>query len=134
MRENKDGTLEVDPVFDDQSLVIDSQEGLVVLTGCCHAGLLNTLEQIKNITDKPVKAIIGGTHMVRFRKKEVDHVADILEKEYEIPDLYLNHCTDSLPKVLSFIPQTKATKLLQNRFGDEKVKLCPVGTEIRFEM
>jgi 7,8-dihydropterin-6-yl-methyl-4-(beta-D-ribofuranosyl)aminobenzene 5'-phosphate synthase len=134
MHKIEDGSLEADPVLDDQSLVINTKEGVVVLTGCCHAGLLNTLKQIKKKHDNPIKAVIGGTHMVRFRKEEVDQVADILEKEYETPNLYLNHCTDNLPKILSFIPQTKATKILQNRLGEEKVKLCPVGTELTFEM
>lgn len=124
--------LEVDPVLDDQSLVLDSKEGLVLITGCCHAGLLNTLSHVEKMNDKPFKAIIGGTHMVRFSTSEVKQTADILEKEYGLPDLYLNHCTDHLP--IPFVKKTPVTKILKERFGEEKVHTCYVGTELTFEI
>ncbi len=124
-------TLEVDPVFDDQSVVIDTEEGLVLITGCCHAGLLNTLEHVKQMKNKSFNAIIGGTHMVRYSKKEVEQVADVLEEEYGLPDLYLNHCTDNFP--LRLIKKTPVTKILKQRFGTTKVKTCDVGTELIFK-
>lgn len=127
--------LVIDPVIDDQSLVLDIKEGLVLITGCCHAGLLNTLEHVKRMKDKSIKSIIGGTHMVRFSKEEVLKVADVLAQDYGLPDLYLNHCTNHLPKPLSLIvKETQATKLLRERFGNEKVKTCTVGTEFTFEI
>ena len=131
----KDNEFVADPVIDDQSVVLDTKEGLVLITGCCHAGLLNTLEHVKRMKNKPIRTIIGGTHMVRFSKQEVSEVADILEQQYESPNLYLNHCTDKLPKPLSFVvKKTKATEILRERFGDEKVKVCPVGTKLTFEI
>jgi len=126
------GSFEVDPVLDDQSVVLDTKEGLVLITGCCHAGLLNTLEHVKKMKNKPFKAIIGGTHMVRFSKEEVEHVADVLEREYGPPDLYLNHCTDNFP--IPLIKKTPVTKILKRRFGEEKVNTCFVGTELSFEV
>lgn len=129
------GELEADPVVDDQSIVLDTTDGLVVVTGCCHAGLLNTLDHVRTITDKKVSTIIGGTHMVRYSSEEVSEVADILEKKYFSPTLYLNHCTDYLPKPMTFfIKKTKVTQLLQRRFGTEKVKICNVGTTLSFEI
>ena len=119
-------------MLDDQSLVLDTTEGLVLITGCCHAGLLNTMEHVQKMINKPFKAIIGGTHMVRFSKEEVEQVADVLEKEYGLPDLYLNHCTDNLP--IPLIKKTPVTKILKKRFGENKVKTCSVGTEFIFEI
>lgn len=131
----KDDEFVADPVIDDQSVVLDTKEGLVLVTGCCHAGLLNTLAHVKRMKNKPFKTIIGGTHMVRFSQKEVSEVADVLEQEYGAPDLYLNHCTDNLPKPLSLVvKKTKATELLRERFGNEKVKDCPVGTKLTFKI
>ena len=124
--------LEVDPVFDDQSIVLDTEEGLVLITGCCHAGLLNTLEHVEKIKKKPFKAIVGGTHMVRYSKEEVAEVADSLETKYNLPDLYLNHCTDNFPSRL--VKKTPVTKILRQRFGTAKVKTCAVGTELVFEI
>ncbi|MBN2168984.1 MAG: MBL fold metallo-hydrolase [Actinobacteria bacterium] len=53
----------VDPFADDQALVIKTPDGLVVVLGCAHAGLVNTLI---HVTTKygPVKAIVGGTHLM----------------------------------------------------------------------
>lgn len=127
-----DGKFEVDPVLDDQSLVLDTTEGLVLITGCCHAGLLNTLEHIKKMKEKSFKAIIGGTHMVRFSKHEVEYVMNVLEHEFKLPDLYLNHCTDNLP--IPFIRKTPVTKILREKFGEDKVRTCYVGTELEFEI
>ena len=126
------GKLEIDPVLDDQSLVLDTTEGLVLITGCCHAGLLNTLEHVRKMKNKPFRAVIGGTHMVRFTEKEVLDVADLLEQKFGYPDLYLNHCTDNLP--IPLIKKTPVTKLLKRRFGEEKVKTCHVGTEFVYEI
>jgi 7,8-dihydropterin-6-yl-methyl-4-(beta-D-ribofuranosyl)aminobenzene 5'-phosphate synthase len=126
------GNLEVDPVFDDQSIVIDTEEGVVLITGCCHAGLLNTLEHVKKMKNKKIKAIIGGTHMVRFSKEEVDQVANVLEKDYGIPDLYLNHCTDNFPLPLE--NKTPVTEILKQKFGTVKVQTCTVGTEFIYEI
>jgi 7,8-dihydropterin-6-yl-methyl-4-(beta-D-ribofuranosyl)aminobenzene 5'-phosphate synthase len=126
------GKFEVDPVLDDQSLVLDTTKGLVLITGCCHAGLLNTLKHVEEMKNKPFRAIIGGTHMVRFSENEVHHVANLLEQEYGFPDLYLNHCTDNLP--IPLIKKTPVTKILKRRFGEEKVKTCHVGTEFLYEI
>lgn len=124
-----------DPVIDDQSLIIDTKDGLIILTGCCHAGLLNTLEHVTKMKKKPIKAIIGGTHMVRFSKKEVNEVAEKLKEDYGSPVLYLNHCTDHLPKPLTYVvKKTPATKFLREIFGSELVKSCPVGFSIVFEI
>ena len=49
---------------DDQSLVLTTDKGLIVILGCCHAGLVNTLDHIAGTTGRrDVHAIIGGTHL-----------------------------------------------------------------------
>lgn len=57
----KDEALIPDPFVDDQALVIRTPSGLVVITGCAHSGLLNTLVHVVNKYG-PIKALIGGTH------------------------------------------------------------------------
>jgi 7,8-dihydropterin-6-yl-methyl-4-(beta-D-ribofuranosyl)aminobenzene 5'-phosphate synthase len=53
-----------DNVPDDASLVIDTPDGLVVLTGCGHAGIVNTAEYARTIVRAaPVHAIVGGLHL-----------------------------------------------------------------------
>lgn len=121
---------ELDLVLDDQSLVLDTTEGVVILTGCCHAGILNTCKLVQKQYKKPIKAIIGGIHLVRFSKAEVMAVARVLEEQYGTPILYLNHCTDQIP--IPFVRKTKGTELLKQRFGSEVVRNCHVGTQITY--
>jgi 7,8-dihydropterin-6-yl-methyl-4-(beta-D-ribofuranosyl)aminobenzene 5'-phosphate synthase len=53
-----------DPLVDDQALVIDLGRSVVLLLGCAHAGVVNTLEQVRHLTGgKPVRAVIGGLHL-----------------------------------------------------------------------
>ncbi|MFW9996999.1 MAG: MBL fold metallo-hydrolase [Candidatus Odinarchaeota archaeon] len=126
----KNGKFEADPVYDDVNLILDTNEGQVIITGCAHAGILNICNYAKKTSDKPIKAIIGGTHMVRYSKAEVLATADKFEKEYDFPDLYLNHCTDKLS--FKFIKKTNTIDILRARFGEEKVKNCFAGTKLQF--
>ena len=81
-----------DPYRDDLSLVLDTPDGLVVVCGCAHAGLLNILRQVQKQHRGPVTAIVGGTHLAAVgeeqRRTVVEHVQAIGS-----PRLYLNHCT-----------------------------------------
>ncbi len=53
-----------DEVPEDASIVLDGPEGLVVLTGCGHAGIVNTLEAARAVVrDAPVSAVVGGLHL-----------------------------------------------------------------------
>jgi len=53
-----------DPLVDDQALYLVTGGGLVVLLGCAHAGVINTLDHIRDLTDNaPLRAVIGGMHL-----------------------------------------------------------------------
>ncbi|MHA1738770.1 MAG: MBL fold metallo-hydrolase [Candidatus Heimdallarchaeota archaeon] len=126
------GKLEVDKVTEDLSVIIETKEGQVVITGCAHAGILNICKQAKETSKKPIKAILGGTHMVRYTEKEVLETAEKFVKEFDDPDLYLNHCTDKLP--VKLLKQTKTIDILREKYGEEKIKNCYVGTKLIFEV
>lgn len=59
------GHWRTDEVWDEQGLVIDVKgEGLVVLTGCAHAGVVNTVHRARELAgDRPVRAVLGGFHL-----------------------------------------------------------------------
>jgi 7,8-dihydropterin-6-yl-methyl-4-(beta-D-ribofuranosyl)aminobenzene 5'-phosphate synthase len=116
------GRREWDPVLDDLSLILQAKDGLVLMTGCCHAGLLNTCAHAKRLFNHRIIAILGGTHMLEYSQQDVDHVGDVLEKTYGTPKLYLNHCTGK-----------EAMERLRARFGPEVVHDCFVGTEVVFK-
>lgn len=122
----------IDPVKDDLSLILKTQKGSVIITGCAHSGILNICNYVKQTTNSKIHAIIGGTHLVRYSENDVKYVASKLESEYDNPNLYLNHCTDYFPD--PFVKKTKATDILKKELGKNKVKDCFVGTEIQFEL
>jgi 7,8-dihydropterin-6-yl-methyl-4-(beta-D-ribofuranosyl)aminobenzene 5'-phosphate synthase len=114
---------EWDPVIDDLSLILVTKNGLVLITGCCHTGLLNVCKKAKSLFNKKIAAVIGGTHMAEYTTQEIAHVADILEGDYDFPDLYLCHCTGN-----------NAITQLKEKFGASKVHYFPAGKEIQFEL
>lgn len=61
----KDGHWQTDPINDDQALVINVKgKGLVVISGCAHAGIINTVEYAKKISGvEKVHAVMGGFHL-----------------------------------------------------------------------
>lgn len=113
---------EWDPIFDDLSLILQTKKGLVLITGCCHAGLLNVCRKATTLFNDKIRAIIGGTHMIVYSKEEINHVGNVLETRYGSPELHLNHCTGK-----------KAISQLKKRFGSEIVQDCHVGTRLTFE-
>jgi 7,8-dihydropterin-6-yl-methyl-4-(beta-D-ribofuranosyl)aminobenzene 5'-phosphate synthase len=116
-------TWQPDPYQDDLSLVLQTSQGLVVICGCCHAGLLNTLAHVRRFFSQPIRAVIGGTHLEAAGPKALEHViAELREhKEERVPDLYLNHCTGE-----------HAFVALANALRD-KVNSCPAGTVLEFD-
>jgi len=114
--------LEPDPYRDDMALVLETERGLVLLCGCCHAGLLNTLAHVERTFQQPVVAIIGGTHLI---SADADHLERVRQKMLEmesVRDIYLNHCSG----------ETAFLTLLMT-LGPGVVHSCPAGTRIDLE-
>ena len=61
----RDGKIEPDPIRDDQALAINLKEkGLVVISGCAHSGIINTVFYAKKITGiDRIHAVLGGFHL-----------------------------------------------------------------------
>jgi 7,8-dihydropterin-6-yl-methyl-4-(beta-D-ribofuranosyl)aminobenzene 5'-phosphate synthase len=87
------GGTKVDIVEEDMSLVINTSKGLVLLSGCGHAGIVNTLEQVrKNFPGKKVIAAIGGFHLLETDETKLTWTANEIKKagvEYFVGA----HCT-----------------------------------------
>jgi 7,8-dihydropterin-6-yl-methyl-4-(beta-D-ribofuranosyl)aminobenzene 5'-phosphate synthase len=81
-----------DPYEDDMALVLQGTEGLVLLCGCCHAGLLNTLHHVQRVFGEYPRVIIGGTHLVAANELHIRHLAECLQ-QMGFSAIYPNHCT-----------------------------------------
>jgi len=122
----KDGALRQDPMTDDLSLVIDTDFGLVVVMGCAHRGIINTLRQAQRITGKEqVFAAIGGTHLFQASEERITKTIAEL-KTMGVQKLGLSHCTGfhasarlALEFGLGFFPNNAGTQFFLPTKGDD---------------
>jgi len=103
-----------DTVPDDQSVVVNTAGGLVVITGCGHAGIVNILTAADTqFGHRPVYAIIGGLHLFAAKDEQVDWTADQL-KRFGVRYLMGAHCTgiESLYRLRSGIGLSRQTAVV----------------------
>lgn len=82
-----------DTIPDDQSVIIETTKGLVIITGCGHAGIVNIVTDANtHFGRQPVIAIIGGLHLFAAADDRVDWTADKLKKS-GVRYLIGAHCT-----------------------------------------
>jgi 7,8-dihydropterin-6-yl-methyl-4-(beta-D-ribofuranosyl)aminobenzene 5'-phosphate synthase len=84
---------EPDTLPDDQALVVKTPNGLVVVLGCAHRGMINTLIHAREITGtEKILAVVGGAHLFRAGKEQLTQT--ILElKKLSVENLGVSHCT-----------------------------------------
>jgi 7,8-dihydropterin-6-yl-methyl-4-(beta-D-ribofuranosyl)aminobenzene 5'-phosphate synthase len=82
-----------DHVPDDQSLVLVTRKGLLLLLGCCHAGVVNTVELARRRTGvDQLYAVVGGCHLAFSSKLQIDSTIQAL-KRYGVKKICAGHCT-----------------------------------------
>ena len=82
-----------DNVPEDSALVFDTNEGIVILTGCGHAGIVNIVEYARTIAGTgPLLAVIGGLHLFNASDQTLVWTGAKL-KSYRIENLLAGHCT-----------------------------------------
>jgi 7,8-dihydropterin-6-yl-methyl-4-(beta-D-ribofuranosyl)aminobenzene 5'-phosphate synthase len=87
-----DGLVE-DNIPEDQSLVPNTPQGLVVVTGCGHAGIVNILTYANTqFPGRPVYGVVGGLHLFPASDEQVNWTGDKM-KEFKVANLLGAHCT-----------------------------------------
>jgi 7,8-dihydropterin-6-yl-methyl-4-(beta-D-ribofuranosyl)aminobenzene 5'-phosphate synthase len=82
-----------DPLRDDRALVIKTDLGLVVITGCAHRGIINTLRHAQELTGvEAIDTVVGGTHLIRAGAEQLELTIANLQ-EMGIQRLGVSHCT-----------------------------------------
>lgn len=109
-----------DHVPDDQSIFFEADEGTVVLLGCAHSGVINTLQYVSELTgERPIHAVIGGMHLVDASQERVARTLEELRR-WDLKVLAPAHCT-GMP----------ATVAMWNAFP-EIIAPCHVGSKFAF--
>ena len=108
-----------DPIIDDLSMWFETRDGLVILTGCCHAGLINTVSYIRMISGiRRVHGIIGGLHLNQASDARIAATTRFLA-DCELDFLVPCHCTGAHVAVH-----------LQQQLGNEIVTPGKAGLKI----
>lgn len=111
----QDGEFRRDPLNDDQSLGVETAEGLALILGCCHAGIINTIDHFQaRLPGKPIHTVMGGTHLEFAPAEQLRETIGVL-KGLGLKRLGLSHCTG-----------LRAGARLAQELG-EAVVFCSVG-------
>jgi 7,8-dihydropterin-6-yl-methyl-4-(beta-D-ribofuranosyl)aminobenzene 5'-phosphate synthase len=82
-----------DVLLDDQTLFVESTKGLVVVLGCAHSGVVNTLDYISKLTGyNKIYAVIGGMHLLNASQIRIANTIEAFKK-YDIQKVVPLHCT-----------------------------------------
>ena len=109
-----------DPIIDDQALYIESSQGIVVILGCAHSGVVNTLNYVSELTRQgKIFAVLGGMHLLRASNERLEATADAFSR-YNVQVIGPCHCTG-----------LKAVTYLRSRFPDRFVD-CSTGSRFTF--
>ena len=89
----KNGKFMPDPLKDYQSAILKIKKGLVVIFGCAHAGMINTLNHIRrHLPDDKLHMVIGGTHLGFLSDAQVAKSIACLQS-FGIEKIGVSHCT-----------------------------------------
>ncbi|AJC72505.1 beta-lactamase [Thermococcus guaymasensis DSM 11113] len=89
----ENGTVVRDELRDDMSLVAKTPKGIVVISGCSHAGIISIVKHAIRLTgDERVRAVIGGFHLIDASEERIRKTV----KEFQrlgVKEVYTGHCT-----------------------------------------
>ena len=101
----------------EQALVLNTTQGLVVMTGCSHPGIIKMLKEIKSAFNKNIYIVFGGFHLLQKSDKEMENIISEM-KALGVVKCGATHCTGE-----------KQIKMLKEAFGDNFFDLG-VGNQI----
>jgi 7,8-dihydropterin-6-yl-methyl-4-(beta-D-ribofuranosyl)aminobenzene 5'-phosphate synthase len=104
----------------EQSLVLDTDKGLVIVNSCSHGGAVNIINEVsETFPDRHIHALVGGLHLHNKSEEEIRSVSNAI-KQTGIDKVYTGHCT-----------KNRAFNIMKDELGD-KVAQFNVGYEMTF--
>ena len=96
---------------DEQSLIIDTPQGLVLITGCAHPGIVSILKRAKEIVNKDIYLVLGGFHLLNHTDEQIKTIVDSF-KSMGVRYCGPTHCTGD-----------KAKAAFREAYGDHYVEM-----------
>ncbi|OQB90008.1 MAG: putative hydrolase [Verrucomicrobia bacterium ADurb.Bin118] len=109
---------QADPLLDDQAVFLPTAAGVVVVLGCAHAGVVNTLRHIEQLTGtRRIRAVLGGMHLLNASPERLEATVEAF-RQREIPLLVPAHCTGirAVARLWETFPAACATGGVGSRF------------------
>ena len=76
----------------EQSMILDTDSGLVVITGCSHPGIVEILQRAQQVRNRPIFLVIGGFHLLNYGSEDIEEIINDFQSmnvKYVAP----THCT-----------------------------------------
>ena len=103
---------EPDSFAHEQSLVLETEKGLVIFNSCCHGGADCIIKEVMETwPEKPVYGLIGGFHLYRSKDREVEELAENIRRT-GIRRICTGHCTGE-----------RGMEILKEKLGDQAVQM-----------
>ena len=103
----------------EQSVLLNTDIGLIIITGCAHPGITNILEKARDIINKNIYFGLGGFHLMNMSENEIKHVISEFRK-FGVAQVGATHCTGD-----------RAIELFKYAYGENIVKVG-VGKILNF--
>ncbi len=103
----------------EQSLIVNTPLGLIIVTGCSHQGIVNILKRAKEILNRDIYLVFGGFHLMRHSEEQVEAIIKDF-RELGVKKCGATHCTGD-----------QAIQLFRNAYGDDYVEIGS-GRILRF--
>jgi 7,8-dihydropterin-6-yl-methyl-4-(beta-D-ribofuranosyl)aminobenzene 5'-phosphate synthase len=100
-------TGELDRGIPEQALVIRTPQGLVVITGCAHPGIVPIVERAVELTGEPVDLVLGGFHLGDSSRTGITHILEEFQR-LGVRRVAPSHCTGEL-----------AIRMFAEEYGDD---------------
>lgn len=104
----------------EQSLILDTSRGLVIVAGCAHQGVVSILEKARQMSGRPIEAVLGGFHLLQTDDAELARIIGRF-KELGVARVGASHCTGD-----------KAIALFREAYKDRFIELG-AGRVVRFD-
>jgi 7,8-dihydropterin-6-yl-methyl-4-(beta-D-ribofuranosyl)aminobenzene 5'-phosphate synthase len=104
----------------EQSLVLESPQGLILMTGCAHPRIVNIIDKVKELMGKDIHLALGGFHLAGFPKKEIKEIIAHF-RDAGVKKVGPCHCSGD-----------EARKLFEEEYGKDFVRIG-VGRRIQIQ-
>ncbi|MGB7055842.1 MAG: MBL fold metallo-hydrolase [bacterium] len=106
--------------FSEQSLILDNADGLYVVTGCAHPGIVSIVDRVKQLLPgKTIAMVTGGFHLVNATEEEIREISTTLRK-VGVMNIAPSHCTG-----------LSAMQIFEQEWGEQYLRLY-LGDAYRF--